>query len=166
MKFCNEFFFLIIRSFLYIDQKWGIMFEALVQACWHIQTSYVCRKDSCQILLHNRTILLSKEMDSATIEEANKDVTVVIVNTGWNIAGNVPSFITVTGYQSLRLPGLFLHKSHSPIRGVQLCMYLDGHAILESNYIVASHSPLLQPPLWQHVWWITLWCAYEHSQLY
>ena len=41
-----------------------------------------CRKDSCQISLPNSTGPLSKEVDSAAIEEANKEVTAVIANTG------------------------------------------------------------------------------------
>ena len=41
-----------------------------------------CRKDSCQISLPNPTGPLSEKVDSATIEEANKEVTVVIAATG------------------------------------------------------------------------------------
>ena len=42
-----------------------------------------CRKDSCQISLPNPTGPLSeREVASATIEEANKEVTVVIAGTG------------------------------------------------------------------------------------
>ena len=40
-----------------------------------------CRKDSCQILLPNPTGPLSEKVDSAAIEEANKEVTAVIANT-------------------------------------------------------------------------------------
>ena len=42
----------------------------------------LCREDSCQILLPNPTRLLCEKLDSATIEEANKEVTAVIVDTG------------------------------------------------------------------------------------
>ena len=41
-----------------------------------------CRKDSCQILPPNPTGPLSEKVDSAAIEEANKEVTVVIAGTG------------------------------------------------------------------------------------
>ena len=41
-----------------------------------------CRKDSCQISLPNPTGPLSEKVDSATIEEANKEATAVIVGTG------------------------------------------------------------------------------------
>ena len=42
-----------------------------------------CRKDSsCQILLPNPTGSLSEKVDSAAIEEANKEVTAVIAKTG------------------------------------------------------------------------------------
>ena len=41
-----------------------------------------CRKDSCQISLPNPTSPLSEKVDSATIEEANKEVTTVIAGTG------------------------------------------------------------------------------------
>ena len=41
-----------------------------------------CRKDSCQISLPNPTGSLSEKVDSATIEEANKEVTAVIAGTG------------------------------------------------------------------------------------
>ena len=41
-----------------------------------------CRKDSCQISLPNPTGPLSEKVDSATIEEANKEVTAVIAGTG------------------------------------------------------------------------------------
>ena len=42
----------------------------------------LCRKDSCQISLPNPTGPLSEKVDSAAIEEANKEVTAVIVSTG------------------------------------------------------------------------------------
>ena len=41
-----------------------------------------CRKDSCQISLPNPTGPLSEKVDSAAIEEANKEVTAVIASTG------------------------------------------------------------------------------------
>ena len=41
-----------------------------------------CRKDSCQIPLPNPTGLLCEKLDSAAIEEANKEVTAVIADTG------------------------------------------------------------------------------------
>ena len=40
------------------------------------------RKDSCQISLPDPTGLLSVKLDSAAIQEANKEVTVVIASTG------------------------------------------------------------------------------------
>ena len=45
-----------------------------------------CRKDSCQISLPNSTGPLSEKLDSAAIEEANKEVTAVIAGTGSNMA--------------------------------------------------------------------------------
>ena len=41
-----------------------------------------CRKNSCQISLPNPTGPLSEKVDSATIEEANTEVTAVIAGTG------------------------------------------------------------------------------------
>ena len=38
----------------------------------------LCRKDSCQILLPNPTSPLSEKVDSATTEEANKEVTLLL----------------------------------------------------------------------------------------
>ena len=42
----------------------------------------LCRKDSCQISLPNPTGPLSEKVDSAAIEEANKEVIAVIASTG------------------------------------------------------------------------------------
>ena len=41
-----------------------------------------CRKNSCQISLPNQTGPLSEKVDSAAIEEANREVTAVIASTG------------------------------------------------------------------------------------
>ena len=41
-----------------------------------------CRKDSCQVSLPDPTGLLSAKVDSAAIQEANKEVISVIANTG------------------------------------------------------------------------------------
>ena len=41
-----------------------------------------CRKDSCHISLPNPTGPLSEKVDSAAIEEANKEVTAVTASTG------------------------------------------------------------------------------------
>ena len=41
-----------------------------------------CRKDSCQIPLPNPTGPLCEKLDSAAIEEANEEVTAIIVDTG------------------------------------------------------------------------------------
>ena len=42
----------------------------------------LCRKDSCQKSLPNPNGPLSEKVDSAAIEEANKEVTTVIAGTG------------------------------------------------------------------------------------
>ena len=46
----------------------------------------LCRKDSRQISLPNSTGPLSEKVDSAAIEEANKEVTAVIAGTDSNMA--------------------------------------------------------------------------------
>ena len=51
-----------------------------------------CRKDSCQIPLPNPTGPLCEKLDSATIEEANEEVTAVIADpTLWKIPRILPS---------------------------------------------------------------------------
>ena len=54
-----------------------------------------CREDSCQISFPNPTGPWSEKVDSATIEEANKEVTAVIASTG----GKRQPYLKVTDEQ-------------------------------------------------------------------
>lgn len=66
-----------------------------------------CRKDSCQISLPNSTGPLSKKVDSAAIEEANKEVTAVIGNTG----GKRKPYLKLTDEQRATIGKYICHRT-------------------------------------------------------
>ena len=98
-------------------------------------------KDSCQILLHITSFLLSKEVDSATQHCRGQQARIWLSLLWTQIdthLGTCPS-VLLQQHQSLRLSGLFLHKSHLPMMGIQWNILVDVKSLKATSCFTLLH---------------------------